>query len=110
MGSNLACRLGLHHTCQPTGQPTGTARCLPDFEIHPLKRADGKHRSNLNGEPSSPARSVSPGSRLLSRAPVLSGPGTALVSTGRLHDELLSLLADLPHGPNSFAEHVRSGR
>lgn len=35
----------------------------------------------------------------LSGGPVLSGPGTALVSTGHRHDELLSLLAGLPHGP-----------
>lgn len=36
----------------------------------------------------------------LSGGPVLAGPGTALVSTGHLHDELLSLVAGLPHGPN----------
>jgi histidinol-phosphatase len=36
----------------------------------------------------------------LSGGPVLAGPGTALVSTGHLHDELLSLVADMPHGPN----------
>jgi histidinol-phosphatase len=35
----------------------------------------------------------------LSGGPVLSGPGTALVSTGHLHEELLSLVAGLPHGP-----------
>jgi histidinol-phosphatase len=35
----------------------------------------------------------------LSGGPLLSGPGTALVSTGHLHDELLSLVAGLPHGP-----------
>ena len=35
----------------------------------------------------------------LSGGPVLSGPGTALVSTGHLHDELLTLVAGLPHGP-----------
>jgi histidinol-phosphatase len=43
----------------------------------------------------------------LSGGPVLSGPGTALVSTGHLHDELLSLLADLPHGPSG---HMQDGR
>jgi histidinol-phosphatase len=31
----------------------------------------------------------------------LSGPGTALVSTGHLHEELLSLVADLPYGQRS---------
>jgi histidinol-phosphatase len=36
----------------------------------------------------------------LSGGPVLSGPGTALISTGHVHDELLSLVAGLPHGPN----------
>jgi histidinol-phosphatase len=34
----------------------------------------------------------------LSGAPVLSGPGTALITTGHLHEELLNLVADLPHG------------
>jgi histidinol-phosphatase len=43
----------------------------------------------------------------LSGGPVLSGPGTALVGTGHLHDELLSLLADLPHGPDG---HLEDGR
>jgi len=43
----------------------------------------------------------------LSGGPVLSGPGTALVSTGHLHDELLSLLADLPHGPSGRMEDGR---
>lgn len=33
----------------------------------------------------------------LSGGPLLSGPGTALVSTGHQHDELLRLVADLPH-------------
>ncbi|MBO0777152.1 MAG: inositol monophosphatase [Actinobacteria bacterium] len=33
----------------------------------------------------------------LSGGPVLSGPGTALVSTGGRHDELLGLVAGLPH-------------
>jgi histidinol-phosphatase len=36
----------------------------------------------------------------LSGGPVLAGPGTALVSTGPLHDELLALVAGLPHGPD----------
>jgi histidinol-phosphatase len=36
----------------------------------------------------------------LSGGPVLAGPGTALVSTGPLHDELLGLVAGLPHGPD----------
>jgi histidinol-phosphatase len=36
----------------------------------------------------------------LSGGPLLSGPGTALVSTGHRHDELLRLVAGLPHGPN----------
>jgi len=35
----------------------------------------------------------------LSGGPVLAGDGTALVSTGPLHEQLLSLLAGLPHGP-----------
>ena len=35
----------------------------------------------------------------LSGGPVLAGDGTALVSTGPLHDQLLSLVAGLPHGP-----------
>jgi histidinol-phosphatase len=43
----------------------------------------------------------------LSDGPVLSGPGTALVSTGHLHDELLRLVADLPHGPSG---HMKDGR
>ena len=43
----------------------------------------------------------------LAAGPVLSGPGTALVSTGHLHGELLSLLADLPHGPSG---HMKDGR
>jgi histidinol-phosphatase len=43
----------------------------------------------------------------LSGGPVLSGPGTALVSTGRLHDELLSLVAGLQHGPSG---HMADGR
>lgn len=34
----------------------------------------------------------------LSGGPVLSGPGTALISTGHRHGELLNLVADLPHG------------
>ena len=34
----------------------------------------------------------------LSGGPVLSGPGTALISTGHLHEELLNLVAGLPHG------------
>jgi 3'-phosphoadenosine 5'-phosphosulfate (PAPS) 3'-phosphatase len=33
----------------------------------------------------------------LSGGPVLSGPGTALISTGQLHAELLNLVADIPH-------------
>jgi histidinol-phosphatase len=36
----------------------------------------------------------------LSGGPVLAGPGTALVSAGPLHDELLALVAGLPHGPD----------
>lgn len=40
----------------------------------------------------------------LSGGPVLSGPGTALVSSGHLHDELLNLLADLPHSPRGRME------
>jgi histidinol-phosphatase len=43
----------------------------------------------------------------LSGGPVLSGPGTALVSTGHVHDELLSLVAGLPHGPSG---HMAGGR
>ena len=43
----------------------------------------------------------------LSGGTVLSGPGTALVSTGHLHDELLSLVAGLPHGPSG---HIADGR
>ena len=35
----------------------------------------------------------------LSGGPVLSGPGTALISTGHRHGELLNLVAGLPHGP-----------
>jgi histidinol-phosphatase len=35
----------------------------------------------------------------LSGGPLLSGPGTALVSTGHRHDDLLRLVAGLPHGP-----------
>lgn len=34
----------------------------------------------------------------LSGGPVLTGPGTALISTGHLHAELLTLVAGLPHG------------
>ena len=34
----------------------------------------------------------------LSGGPVLSGPGTALISTGQRHEELLDLVAGLPHG------------
>ena len=34
----------------------------------------------------------------LAGGPVLTGPGTALVSTGHRHAELLSLVAGLPHG------------
>ena len=34
----------------------------------------------------------------LSGGPVLTGPGTALVSTGHRHPELLNLVAGLPHG------------
>ena len=37
----------------------------------------------------------------LSGGPVLAGAGTALVSTGPLHDQLLSLVAGLPHGPRA---------
>lgn len=43
----------------------------------------------------------------LSGGPVLSGPGTALITTGHLHDELLSLVAGLPHGPSG---HLADGR
>lgn len=37
----------------------------------------------------------------LSGGPVLSGPGTALISAGHLHDELLHMVASLPHGPRA---------
>jgi len=37
----------------------------------------------------------------LSGGPVLSGPGTALISTGRLHDDLVRLAGDLPHDPRA---------
>jgi histidinol-phosphatase len=47
----------------------------------------------------------------LSGGPVLGGPGTALVSTGHLHDELLSLVAGLPHGPGGrgHEQHGQGG-
>jgi histidinol-phosphatase len=44
----------------------------------------------------------------LSGGPVLAGDGTALVSTGPLHEQLLSLVAGLPHGPGG--ELDASGR
>jgi histidinol-phosphatase len=34
----------------------------------------------------------------LSGGPLLSGPGTILVSNGHVHDDLLNLVAGLPHG------------
>jgi histidinol-phosphatase len=46
----------------------------------------------------------------LSGGPLLSGPGTILVSTGHLHEELLNLVAGLPHGqrPDASGRQISS--